>query len=428
MIYIRSTVAAVVVGTLACAGAAFGQVDENARQVLEKSAEAIKAVKDISATARHHATGPIVGGMVDTRGEFRLIKGASAKASASFYQGRAKSPNGSGDEVFHFYLNPDPAGTLVTWVDDTNKAVRTRTLTVRTEQYNQVTLGEQLIMAELFEPDPYAKKLQSPNIKIVLEGQEEAGGEKCDVVRASAKEGQAWTLWHIAQSDGLPRRREEGAKIDEKGEPVRLIIEWSDVKVNQNLTRKDLEIAVPEGYVLDEQKPAAPGQTAAATPPPPKPELGPGSGQEAPEFELKSAAGETVKLADLKGNVVVLAFGGTANGKWKDSLPVLEGLAQSFKGKPVKVFGAACREKSDEAPIALMKEKGYTFGLLLGADEVSKAYKVRGYPSFAVVDREGRMAEFVQGFQNEESLRERLTNAVREALGEASPSGVNGGE
>lgn len=420
MIYVRSTVAALVVGSLALTGAAYGQVEQNAKDLLAQSAEAIKGLKDISATSKHFATGPMVKGMVDTSGEFKLIKGADAHRSAGFYKGRAKSVSSVNDDVFHFYLNPDGSQQTVTWVDDTAKTVFTRPLQVRTDSFNQLTLGQQLLIDEIFHADPYAKALQSQ--KVVIEGTEEIGGERCEVVRASNKDGEAWTLWHISSNDKLPRRREMGVKLQGQEEPVRIVVEWSNVRVNQNLTRKDLEIKVPEGYRVDEQKAVASagGEQTPPAPPPPRPELGPARAAAAPDFDLRAGSGGgNVKLADLRGNAVVLAFWGSWNGKSKDALPVLEEITKGFQGKPVKVFAAACREKNDEAPEALMKEKGYSFGLLLGADETAKAYKVRGFPSFAVIDAEGNTVDFVQGFRSEDDLREKLINAIRTALGEA---------
>lgn len=419
MISLRTTVAAFVIGTLGVASGALGQVQEEAKAVLSKSAEAIKALKDFSGSARNYTTGPMLGGMVDVAGEFKVIRANDKHHSPSYLKGRSKSVANPNEDVFHLTLAVDGTQRTVTWADDHAKVVYTRPLVVRTDAYNQLTRGQQLLMGELFEAQPFRKELAAKSL--TLEPDADVDGEPCKVVKATYPQGETESLWYISKNDNLPRKSDTIIKIAGNEEPAHVIFEMTNFKANQGLTAKDLAFEAPAGYREDKQAPAQPLDATAGAPVnvPPPPTLGPDRASGAPEFELKGPGGESVSLASLRGNVVVLAFWGTWNGMSVRALPVLETINKDFADKPVKVFGISCREKEGADPAAVMAEKGATFGLLLEGDDVQKEYKVRGFPSFTIIDAEGNVSEFIQGFRGEEDLKQRLTAAVRAALGEA---------
>jgi peroxiredoxin len=417
MITFRTTVAACVIGAVGFAGVAIGQVQEDAKAVLTTSAEAIKNLKDFSGSARYYATGPLLGGMLNTSGEFKVIRGADQASSPAFLKGSAKTVANPNEEVFHVSLAIENGQKNVTWIDDHAKVVYTAPLVIRTDAFNQLTKGQQILMGELFAPEPFRKELNAETL--TLEPDADFDGEPCKVVRATYKNGETWAVWHISKNDNLPRKSDTGIKMAGHEEPVHVYFELTNFKANQGLAAKDLAIAVPEGYREDKQlatQPVMPGGDPANVPPPPV--LGPDRAGGAPAFDLQTPEGTAVSLSSLRGNVVVLAFWGTWNGMSTRALPVLETIKKDFSDKPVKVFGAACREKDNQAPVDVMKEKNATFGLLLGGDDVAKAYKVRGFPSFAVIDAEGNVSEFIQGFRGEDDLQQRLTAAVNTALGE----------
>lgn len=419
MINLRTTVAAFVIGTLGVAGAALGQVQEEAKAVLTKSAEAIKALKDFSGTARNYTTGPMLGGMVDVSGEFKVIRANDKHHSPSYFKGRSKSVANPNEDVFHLTLTVEGSQRMVTWVDEHAKVVYTRPMVVRTDAYHHLTRGQQLLLNEFFEAQPFRKELDAKTL--TLEPDADVDGEPCQVVKATYPQGETESLWYISKNDNLPRKSDTIIRIAGNDEPTHVIFELTNFKANQGLTAKDLAFEVPAGYREDKMAAAQPLDANAPVPAnvPPPPALGPERGTGAPEFALKSPGGESVSLASLRGNVVVLAFWGTWNGMSVRALPVLETVNKSFADRPVKIFGVSCREKEGTDPAAVMAEKGATFGLLLEGDEVQKAYKVRGFPSFAVIDAEGNVSEFIQGFRGEEDLNQRLTAAIRTALGEA---------
>jgi hypothetical protein len=62
-------------------------------------------------------------------------------------------------------------------------------------------------------------------------------------------------------------------------------------------------------------------------------------GKPAPDFELKDLQGQSVKLADLRGKVVLLNFWATWCGPCRQEIPHLEKLYQTYKEKGLVILG-----------------------------------------------------------------------------------------
>ncbi|MFO0872881.1 MAG: TlpA disulfide reductase family protein [Phycisphaerales bacterium] len=136
-------------------------------------------------------------------------------------------------------------------------------------------------------------------------------------------------------------------------------------------------------------------------------------GDAAPGFELKTQTGETVKLADLKGSVVVLDMWATWCGPCRKGLPLVNDFAKwaAENNKAVKVFGVNVWEAppgkmSDADKTAKATEfwtkQGFAFPTLLDLkDEVSNAYGPSGIPTTFIIDRNGKVAFVHSGFSPE---------------------------
>ena len=135
-------------------------------------------------------------------------------------------------------------------------------------------------------------------------------------------------------------------------------------------------------------------------------------GTSAPDFALKTPGGEKVSLAGLRGNVVVLDFWATWCGPCKMAMPGVQRLHEKFAGKPVRIFGVNCWER-DGDPVQFMKDKKYTYGLLLEGDDVAEKFKVRAIPTFYVIDRAGKIA--YAGFYKP-GHEDELTAVIEKAL------------
>ena len=131
-------------------------------------------------------------------------------------------------------------------------------------------------------------------------------------------------------------------------------------------------------------------------------------GKPAPEFELRSDAGETVKLSDLRGKPVVLYFypKDDTPGCTKQACGIRDAWGE-FERAGALVLGIS---PDDERSHAKFKEKyGLQFPLLADTDHaIAEAYDVWKEKSFAgkrymgverstfVIDPEGKVAKVMR--------------------------------
>lgn len=125
---------------------------------------------------------------------------------------------------------------------------------------------------------------------------------------------------------------------------------------------------------------------------PPLPELGDPRPKEAPPFELPGPGGELYRLADHRGEVVLLNFWATWCGPCRQELPILESLHRELAGEGLSVVGVNV-DRGDAFPVERFAEQqGLSFRLLRDPEQrVASRYGVLGYPTTVVIDRDGRL-------------------------------------
>jgi peroxiredoxin len=121
-------------------------------------------------------------------------------------------------------------------------------------------------------------------------------------------------------------------------------------------------------------------------------------GHPAPDFTLQTASGDTVRLADLRGKVVLLDFWASWCGPCMMAMPEVEKIHQEFAGKPVAVFGV--NQQDDVATVnESVKDRELTFTQLLDTDgAVGSAFGANAIPHTVLIDAEGRIQKIHQGY------------------------------
>jgi len=117
-----------------------------------------------------------------------------------------------------------------------------------------------------------------------------------------------------------------------------------------------------------------------------------GAGEMAPPFEITTFEGQTLKLADLRGQVVVVNFWASWCIPCEQEAAELENTWRRYKDKGVVFIGVDYVD-TETAAKAFMQRFDITYpnGPDLGT-RISQAYRIKGVPETYVVDKTGRLA------------------------------------
>lgn len=134
---------------------------------------------------------------------------------------------------------------------------------------------------------------------------------------------------------------------------------------------------------------ASMSQVVAAPPP----------GSEAPDFALKSTAGENLRLSEYRGDVVLLAFFATWCGDCRAQASALSELQARYADAGLELLAVSLdpsmRQATDTAAAL-----DVTYPVLHDAGgAVGKLYEIERMPVVVVIDRSGVVREVVQGYR-----------------------------
>jgi peroxiredoxin len=127
-------------------------------------------------------------------------------------------------------------------------------------------------------------------------------------------------------------------------------------------------------------------------------------GVKAPDFELKTLAGETVKLSDLKGKKVMLNFWATWCPPCKAEMPAMEQFHKEA-GDDVVILAVNIDPHLDVK--AFVDENGITFPIPLDAeDKVNEMYQVLSIPTTYFIDTKGNIGNKYIGAMNIDTMKQ----------------------
>lgn len=136
----------------------------------------------------------------------------------------------------------------------------------------------------------------------------------------------------------------------------------------------------------------------------------------APDFSAKDMDGNTVRLSNLKGKVVLIDFWASWCVPCKKSMPHLIELYNAFKDTSFTVIGVNVDTQLDK--VKEFEEELNTdipFPVIFDKDsKLPPLYKVEGMPTTVVVNKDGIIKYKEVGYTN--ALKEKLDKTIKDLI------------
>lgn len=134
----------------------------------------------------------------------------------------------------------------------------------------------------------------------------------------------------------------------------------------------------------------------------------------APDFELKTPTGESIRLSDLRGQAILVNLWATWCPPCRAEMQSIEKVYKEYKDQGFTVLAVNMTYQDD--PFAIMpfvNEQALTFPILLDETaEMAEAYELRSLPSSFFIRRDGIINEVVIGGPMSEALLRTRIEAI----------------
>lgn len=139
------------------------------------------------------------------------------------------------------------------------------------------------------------------------------------------------------------------------------------------------------------------------------------------DFSLTSLDGRTVRLSELRGQVVILDFWATWCGPCRMALPHLQDIHDRFGDKGVTIVAVAMDDGGERVVRPFVAKQGLRFPVVLPDDKVVKDFgPVRGLPTTVLIGPDGKIHKRYLGYQPPATLLKDIAALKPELAAEAA--------
>jgi len=119
----------------------------------------------------------------------------------------------------------------------------------------------------------------------------------------------------------------------------------------------------------------------------------------APDFNLKTSRGESIRLSELRGHPILLNIWASWCSPCKAEMPALQRTYQTHASQGFVVLGVNATNQDElSLAISFVESRGLTFPILFDENgEVSRSYRVRALPTSFFIDAQGIIQDVVVG-------------------------------
>ncbi|MEX1033099.1 MAG: TlpA disulfide reductase family protein [Cellvibrionaceae bacterium] len=136
----------------------------------------------------------------------------------------------------------------------------------------------------------------------------------------------------------------------------------------------------------------------------------------APDFTLASNQGKNMRLAEQRGDVVMINFWASWCGPCRQEMPILEELYSRYSRAGFTILGVNVEPNPADAD-KILNDIKVSFPVLYDTEsKVSKLYNVEAMPSTILIDRDGNMRYLHLGYKPgyEDAYRKQIRELIRE--------------
>jgi thiol-disulfide isomerase/thioredoxin len=156
----------------------------------------------------------------------------------------------------------------------------------------------------------------------------------------------------------------------------------------------------PAGYKFDENPKQIEGKKLAG-------------GQRVPDFDLPSLAGKNISLSSLAGKPAFLVFSEIGCPPCMQSIPAINDIMKKYHG--ISFIAIYPRDKKEFLE-KMAKSKNIKYDILYNSSQTGKDYYINGYPSFFLIDSQGKLTYSSTGYgdNSEKKWEEEFNKLINE--------------